>query len=723
MKLWKVVVSLLVVALIAGPFPAMAAEGGYEMHGSVSAGATGFDYSEDDVFHLERYGTNRDGGSDSGGYLFFDVFDLDLNIVNTEDDSHTIDISRDSFNYFDQRVEGRMNTDELKLEFRSTILESHIQDPVPDADETWSEAATGGTGDTLYLSKFNNDANPNTVFSIERDSYEGAITIKPAAYGHDGSIIGDLEIYYRGYNRDGYRFYRYEFGGSDVNSSLGNKNPHRWRGFDQRVDENMDTAGVRSVFAPFHWFTLTNDTSIEVFDNHAAPVGLTDLAVLFDSAVEGHKKPLNFIVDSTKLTTTSEFHTAIGDWLDLQGGYTFMNLDQDTFAHATRDGSGNTDNEITRNYLTGRIDHHIASAGIGLLLAEWWTVNVHGRWILRDNRSSIGDSTGWFTLKSGNMVDPWIDQISTIEGTVENTFRISPWRTSLNGGWTRKRVNRDLSFPDFCDGCTSDHLQRTYTLYASNTTQDTFFLNLTTRPAPGWTVRFKSSVTTASDTGLLTEPTFEWTGKGTVSYYAPVLHGFNVSAHGQIKDYENDDKAWIDDNGGVFPVDHDGLYASGGLTASINPTENTSLFATYTFISNELDTTFYQTDRRRYKENNSSALDVHWRRTQSLSYDDSTHSFSGGATQRLTDWWTVSGSGVFTFSEGDNTNGALAEVLTRTYNTIDHLDYVATGSTEISLGDGWGVACEGSHERFEDDIDPNNNGHVNTFMASLFFTR
>lgn len=721
MKSWKLLTSLLLVGLLACPFPAAAAEGDQEVHGSVFFGGTGFDYSEDQVFQLERYGTNREGGDNQGGYLFFDAFDADFYLQNNGDDSHTVDISRDSFNYFDQRVEGRMNTDELEIKFRSTILESHIQDPVPGADSSWGAAAVGGH-DTNYLARFNNDVDPDTIadgFHIERDSYEGSIRIKPAAYGHDGSIVGDLELYYRGYNRDGRRFFRYVLGGGDVGDVF---HEARWRGIDQRVDENLDTAGVRSVFAPFHWFTLTNDTSIEEYDNHSAPFGLTDINFLFTSDVEGRRNTVNFIADTTKITTTTEAHTSIGDWLELRGGYTFMNLDQETFSHVIRDGSAsNTSNETTRRYLTGRTDYHVATVGGIVVLAPWWTVNVQGRWELRDNRSSIDDSTAWHTLKT--IIDPRIDQISDIEGTVETSINIPTMRTTLTGGWTRKRTNRDLQFADLCDACGPDHIMRGYTLHTSNTKQDIFFLTVASHPAPGWTARFRGNATTASDTGLITEDDVGFSGRVIVSYWANVLHGLNLSAHGQLKDFENDEKAFVDATGASFPMDHDGLFASGGFSASVNPTETTSLFATYTFISNELDTTFYRTDKRRFEERDSTSLDVNFRRIQSLSYDDSTHSVSGGVTQRLTDWWTVSASGVFTFSEGDKTNGELAEVLGRVDNTVDHVDYIATGSTEVSLGDGWGIAGEASHESFEDDIDPNKTGHINTFMASLFFTR
>ncbi|MFQ5875760.1 MAG: hypothetical protein ACE5JL_18435, partial [Dehalococcoidia bacterium] len=427
---------------------------------------------------------------------------------------------------------------------------------------------------------------------------------------------------------------------------------------------------------------------------------------------------------SNKLTTTTEFHTSLDEWLEFRGGYTFMELEQETFSHSIRDAVDTTrpaENELVRGYLTGRTDYHIATAAVGLLLADWWDVDVHGRWEMRDNRSSIGDSTGWHTLRT--IVDPRIDRISTVEGTVETTLRFPPGRTRVSGGWTRKRTNRDLQFTDLVQGALDTHILPGYTLYASNTTQDTFFIVVAAHPAPGWTARGKSSVTTSSDTGLITEPTTAWDVKGVITYYAPVLLGVTVSVHGGIKDFENDDKAFVDVSGAAFPVDHDGTSATAGATASIIPVEGTTLFATYTYLSNDFDTTFYRTDRRRFREPRDLGLNVIFSREQALNYDDQSHSFTGGFTQQLTDWWVFSGSGLFTFSEGENASGPLADILVRPDNDIDHLDYVASASTEVSLGDGWGVAGEYSFEAFEDDIDPSQSGHINTFLASVFMTR
>jgi len=244
--------------------------------GWVTPTLTFFDVSKgfgDDLTQvLERYdywrmGDNRRTGVQLDAREFW--------LVNWSNDRPRWRAERYAASYDNQR--GRVQFDTSAVRARGTYR--YLRTAADGVEFLYSpNRVVGGTdpqysgGNVGFFRTFNADTG-KTLYYVGRSEVGGSLSVKSDAMAD----VGSLDVSYDRLGRAGDRFSQYLLGGGDVQGPADARAQLRWRAYDRRVDETLDTGRLQFTLSPRGAFTLDYQISVDRFKNNAPDYELADV--------------------------------------------------------------------------------------------------------------------------------------------------------------------------------------------------------------------------------------------------------------------------------------------------------------------------------------------------------------------------------------------------------------------------------------------------------------
>ena len=234
-----------------------------------------FKGSPDDRTHyLERYGVREGLGSDRRQSWFGDAGDLSL--VYHDGLRDVVRIQRHVSSRYNQRGTARVDTSHIRV----TGGYGYFQQAASGLDYLFAPSQIEGAvdprytgGNVGYLGKFN-DAVRDPLFAATRTTYNGALTVKPAAFA-DKATVG---VAFHGIDRSGTAFSSLTTGGGDVLGTDADRRAKlRWNGYESIVDESTNELVFTAAVRPVKQLNMEYELGYERFRNDAPAVDLGDV--------------------------------------------------------------------------------------------------------------------------------------------------------------------------------------------------------------------------------------------------------------------------------------------------------------------------------------------------------------------------------------------------------------------------------------------------------------
>jgi len=207
---------------------------------------------------------------------FVGVFDLDLGLFR-DDGTALLQLEWRNPNWLNEQAELDLDWQGLELEleyyrYRSAQLRQYpfgtFQDLPPDQ---FPPPVVFGR---FYTDPFGAPLDPSGRFFARRWGIGGLASLRPEQFGWETGALRQLDLYGRHERRSGFRQRSTLLDAREPASSQS----ARFRGLEERVDQQVSTASGTLVLTPGGWFTSAVNANFEAFRNDAPVVTLADLA-------------------------------------------------------------------------------------------------------------------------------------------------------------------------------------------------------------------------------------------------------------------------------------------------------------------------------------------------------------------------------------------------------------------------------------------------------------
>lgn len=707
-----------------------AEEAGTLVSGEITPKLVYFDYSSGPggglTQYLQTYAGQRtwSGDRDDGFYADVDV-DLKIGDVMTlERKGYSLDNHRGSF----KGASGGIGFSGSYSQYRSNasgadyvIRPGTTDNPIDPAYFTAANHTNSG-----FLSRFNDDSPAKVDYHIERTAYGLALKFKQDLLGKGTSLMLNFD----GYKRDGNKFATWVAGNGDfVNGAVPTVNPadpndthirtpHRWRGYEKPVDENMGRFSLNFTAAPAGLFQFSYDGSYEKFRNDARTLLIRDFAGFLENGVTvagAGDTPLHFIPDSTLISHAVRLSKTFGNTA-VAAGYGMSRLKQDSYLEDA--GVAITDR------FTGKITTDNAYLNVNHNVSPRVSVEGNVKYYNRDNDSSkAADGL------DRDVVDAWgvrIANIETLNYGLAATFRGLPVKSTLTAGWKREDSDRELQYnnPPGPIGAWPS-----VTVYRDETVSDEIYLKWVARPMPGMTLRVTPSYAWADKTALVTLPEESFNLKTQLGY--TMTNGMQISGYYNFRKKENDDNSFADtdkSNAAIPPVvsttnvysqKADDTFHAAGVSLAFAATDKLNASLGLDWSQNDFETYFFGTNRRRFEAQN---IVFDPRGDSSFKVDTWSLSLNGeyqaNERAKLSAGYTWSKSDGNLRTSGLQATGNPAENLN---DKIDHTVHSVILGVNYALRKNTNLRVGYVFDKYEDKAYGDLSGDVHTLMLGLAF--
>lgn len=676
-------------------------------------------------------------GDDFPGY-FVDLARLKLDLVGQETGRHVFGVDRTSLAYFNQKNAIYFNPEPLRLDIFHSLYRSQQFRSLNQPDPAVA-------GQNSIFAVFNDDSFGRTDYFVRRNDVGVNLRLRPSAFGHDGSHLGNIELSYDRSDWESVRFFDYV---TTARLSTGvTPNQVRWRGIDQRVIEDVNRGGIGLSATPFQWIGIHYEFYVEKYKHRFNNSTLADVARIANVPVNDPTQPsfedpgrtdfwpldqvtLGFVPSTTKLVNNIRFEKKIGPAM-LNFGYSNVFLDQDKFTAFARD----------RGLDRGRIITHTGFVNWNMPLARSVDWNVHFQYRQRDNNSTFPalDPQGRTVIRNGvpttvfdyanplldgglhgAIFGPFIDKIETFKFGTDFTLALPVASSRIVAGWEREDTSRKLIFGDPPLGVRS--IDPNEAFVRPDSVNDTFFVNYSARPARNLQLRWNNSVTLGHDLGLITEAETGVKSRVGLGYYMPNLFkGGTIDVFYQVRYAENDaiTITSLDATNTLIDSgrqDREQLFQSAGLTFTLMPSERWTGYSGYLWHRDSLEANFMRTDLRRYE--------APWQFTAITRSRYLTDAHTGfiGSSYEFTKRWIGTVNYTVTAISGELGTGEIKDVLGRD-NDLDNITHHVDAGLDYHIKPNWTVGARYAYAVYHDSINRRLNSGFHTIgvSASLKF--
>jgi len=680
--------------------------------GWVTPSFTFFDYSKgfgDDLTQvLERYDYWRLGNNRRTG-IQLDVQQIFL--VNWADDRPRWRAERSVASYDNQW--GRVQFDTSKVKARGTYR--YLRTAANGVEYLYSPNRVVGGTDPLYndanvgfFRTFNEDTK-KTIYYVGRYDGGGRVDVKSDAMAD----VGSLSLSYDRLGRSGDRFSHYLLGGGDVQGPADARAQLRWRAYDRRVDETLDTGRFQFTLSPRGAFTLDYQITVDRFKNHAPDYELADVTegipfsgnpatgAFFTPGRE--TLPLQFLPDTGTVTNRIGFVKRFGRTASVTAGYSKSILDQNNF-QADQSAFG---------FTRGRVNTDIAYATASLRVVRRVGLQARTTYWNRSNDSTFPVS-GYFDPNTV-FTQPRLDDMTRTGLGLEATIDPGLPRSTLAVGYHRDDAERDLTYG------VGRGIPQQRSLYGARTKLDRIYARFVTRPLKGMSLRLRASKVAADQTGLVREPDDATDLYALVAY--ALANGASISGFYGWRERSNDQLAYI---GGPPPDPSsqnqrvDGTFSQAGVITSYAPSERTGLTFNYLWAQTDYRNLFFSTNIRRYDSvTNVTAITFTPRQTIQQVID--THTLTINGDVKASDKVTLSTFYTLSAARGDTASGTILSELPKEDALTDDTFHTVAVSVDYLLRTAWTVRTTYAFDYFSDGAYTSLTGGRNTLGVGLVF--
>lgn len=673
---------------------------------------TVFDYFKgfgDDLTQvLERYdywrlGDNRRTGAQLDAREFW--------LVNWADGRPRWRADRYAASYDNQR--GMVQFDTSAVRARGTYR--HLRTAADGVEYLYSPNRLAGGTDPLYAGgnvgffrTFNADT-AKTLYYVSRSEIGGCFSVKPDAMAD----VGSLNVSYDRLGRAGDRFSQYLLGGGDVQGPADARAQLRWRAYDRKVDETLDTGRFQFTLSPRGAFTLDYQISVDRFKNHAPDYELSDVAqgVPFsgnpatDASFRPGREtlPLQFLADTGTVTSRIGFTKRLGRTGSIAAGYTKSILDQKNFQA----------DQAALGYTRGRITTDTAYAMASLRVARQVGLQARTTYSARSNDSTF-PVPGYFDPGTV-FTQPRLDELTRSSLGLEVNIDPGLPRSTLAVGYQRDEAERDLTWG------VERGIPAQRSLYGSRTELDRVYARFVTRPVKGMSLRLRASKVAGDRTGFTREPEDSTDLYALVAYVT--ANGASVSGFYGWRKRSNALMTYV---GGPPPNASEvnqrveGTFAQAGVITSYAPSERTELRFNYVWAQTDYENFFFSTNIRRY-DSVTSVTVITFTVRQALRSVIDTHTLSINSDVKATDRVTLSTYYTLTAARGDTASGVILDELPVEDALTDDTFHTLAVSVDYLLKTRWTFRTTYTFDYFSDGAYTTLTGGRNTLVAGLVF--
>ncbi|MGZ8802496.1 MAG: hypothetical protein ACXWZL_07775 [Mycobacterium sp.] len=706
--------ALLVVACLGLPALPLAAQTAPDAPttGWVTPTFTFFDFSKgygDDLTQvLERYDSWRLGDNRRTG-VQLDAREFWL--VNWSDERPRWRAERSAASYDNQRGSVQFDTGAV----RAGGTYRYLRTAADGVEFLYSpNRVAGGTdplyagGNVGYFRTFNVDTS-KTLYYMGRSEVGGNLSVKSDAMAD----LGSLSVSYDRLGRSGDRFSQYLLGGGDVQGPADARAQLRWRAYDRRVDETLDTGRFQFTLSPRGAFTLDYQISIDRFTNSAPDYELADVAqgvpysgnpatdVFFTPGRE--TLPLQFLPNTGTLTNRLGFVKRFGRTASITAGYSKSILDQNNFQ---------TD-QTAFGFTRGRISTDTAHATATFRVARRVGLQARTTYSNRSNDSTF-PVPGYFDPGTV-FTQPRVDELTRTGLGLEASIDPGLPRSTLAIGYQRDEAERDLTHG------VGRGIPEQRSLYGARTELDRVYARFVTRPLKGMSLRLRASKVAGDKTGLTREPEDSTDLYALVAY--AMANGASVSGFYGWRDRSNGSLAYT---GGPGPNPTavsqrvDGTFAQAGVITTYVPSERTGLTFNYVWAQTDYENFFFSTNIRRY-DSVTSVTAITFTPRQALRSIIDTHTLSINGDVKATDRVTLSTYYTLTAARGDTGSGVILGELPVEDGRIDDTFHTLAVSVDYLLKATWSFRTTYAFDYFSDGAYTSLTGGRNTLGAGVVF--
>jgi hypothetical protein len=710
-QMQRALLAVLLLGLAAVPLAAQTAPEA-PTTGWVTPSFTFFDFSKgvgDDLTQvLERYDYWRLGDNRRTG-VQIDLQEIFL--VNWADDRPRWRAERSVSSYDNQW--GRLQFDTGKVKALGTYR--YLRTAADGVEYLYSPNRVVGGTDPLYnganvgfFRTFNQDTE-QTLYYVGRYDVGGRVDVKSDAMAD----VGSLSLSYDRLGRSGDRFSHYLLGGGDVQGPADARAQLRWRAYDRRVDETLDTGRFQFTLSPRGAFTLDYQITVDRFRNNAPDYELADVTqgipfsgnpatgVFFTPGRE--TLPLQFLPDTGTVTNRIGFIKRFGRTASVTAGYSKSILDQNNFQTE----------QTAFGFTRGRINTDTAYATANLRVARRVGLQARTTYWNRSNDSTF-PVPGYYDPGSV-FTQPRLDDMTRTGLGLEATIDPGLPRSTLAFGYQRDEAERDLTYG------VGRGIPQQRSLYGARTELDRIYARFVTRPVRGMSLRLRASKIAGDRTGFTREPEDSTDLYALVAY--AMANGASVSGFYGWRDRSNALMAYT---GGPAPGPSevnqrvDGTFSQAGVITSYAPGERTGLTFNYVWAQTDYENFFFSTNIRRY-DSVTNVTAITFTPRQALRSIIDTHTLSINGDVKAADRVTLSTYYTLTAASGDTGSGAILDELPVEDALTDDTFHTVAVSVDYLLKAAWTVRTTYAFDYFSDGAYTSLTGGRNTLAVGLVF--
>ncbi len=550
-----------------------------------------------------------------------------------------------------------------------------------------------------YLAQFNDDSQRRR-FDITRLRYGMDVNLDSSVTG--GLLAAGAAI--DGYNRTGHTFNSYVFGGGDVreagtNASTPQRVLQRWRAFDQDVDESNRRITLFTTLTPRDLGVLDYEFVFERFSVSEQQRVQGDVNLVLPPEwqfnADGNPfRPLGFVPDSNLIRHSLRGTRNFGSRVAVAAGYGQSVLKQESYTNP-QFVSG-FDGEIsTSNWYINAA----ANLRPGMRLSGFVRYND------RDNDSTF-PAPGLITPTA---VTVRVNSLETLRYGLNFNYRLRQMRTSVDLGWERVDISRDLTYRD----PSVNRISPERSLYDEDTKYDEFSLRLVSRIGQRTTLRLSPSIISASSTGSITDPDDEFRLRSNLSHVT--ANGTVVSAYYNYSNRTNDTLSWTGTDGVEVFQDYERQNQAAGLNLAfaISPTMRAN--AGIAWMQDFTDAIWFASNRRRYEAPGNPVVFV---RRDNSKHDVDTYVFNASLDWTVNERLGAQAGYTFTRTDGTTASGEIFDALPVVDGKIDTTLHSLQLLGAYRLSDRTSLTGMYRLEYFDDDTFSDLKGGFHSIMAS-----
>lgn len=586
---------------------------------------------------VSRYAPLRGlNGDDYPGY-YIDLSNVNLALVDSATNRPLFGVERRAFGYFNQKNLLYFDHQPVRIEFNYSLYRSQQLKPANPIDP--AVPAPGVPANSIFA-KFNDDSFGRTDYHTLRTDYGFELRLRPEAFGHDGSQLGDIELTYAGSDRESVRFFDYVLTRRLAGGSTWERT--RWRGVNQNVKEDVNRFTLGLSAKPFNWIGVNYELTVEKYEREFNNASLDVIAQKANVPVENWSSPatnsgpekfinlhntefwpleqisLGWVPSTIKFVNKLKFDKQIGRGL-LNFGFSSVVVDQESFTAFAQDRGFDRGLMVTTS--------QFANWSMRLTPTTTWTAHaVHS---VRDNRSRFPavdpqrrlynatlDSSVYDYMnprldggKHGSVFGPFIQEIDTLKLGTDVTFLFVPASSRVVAGWKRQDISRDLIFGNPAPGLVRT-IDPNEAYVRPESVSDTFFVNYSGKLKSGLKLRWHNALVLADEVGLILDPQKGYKGRLSASYFWPKLwQGAGVDVFHQTR-YGYNNAFTITSRSNDFTTllssakqDREQMFQSAGITFNAMPSKEATAYAGYLWNRDRVDANLLLTSARRYDNN------------------------------------------------------------------------------------------------------------------------